>query len=112
MRYFKDSEFKMGKALVFHKMDAEFLELLDNLRECVNEPLIINSSYRSENYNKSIRGSKNSQHIKGIAVDLHCDNGKLRLKIVENALALGLTVGVAKTFIHIDNRLNQIVFTY
>jgi len=112
MRYFKESEFLMGSENVFDKMDKPFLQVLDNLRECVNEPLYINSSFRSEEYNKSVGGSKTSQHLKGNAVDLKCDNGALRLKIVENALGLGLSVGVAKTFIHIDNRLRQIVFAY
>ena len=112
MRYFKESEFMMGSERVFHKMNPELLELLDSLRECVDEPLYITSSYRSIEYNNSINGSSRSQHLTGNAVDLSCNNGTLRAKIVDNALALGLSVGVAKTFIHIDNRLNQIVFTY
>lgn len=112
MKYFKESEFVMGTENVFDKMNPEFLELLDDLRTLVNEPLKVNSSYRSEDYNKSIGGSKNSKHMEGIAVDLHCTDSNLRLKIVENALGLGLTCGVAKTFIHIDNRLIQIVFAY
>ena len=112
MRYFDKEEFKMGAEVVFDKMQPELLRLLDDLRELVNEPLKINSSYRDLEYNQSIGGSKNSQHLIGNAVDLHCNNGLLRMKIVENALALGLTCGVAKNFIHIDNRLNQIVFAY
>jgi uncharacterized protein YcbK (DUF882 family) len=112
MKYFKESEFVMGSENVFNKMDEEFLELLDNLRTLVGSPLSLNSSYRSEEYNKSIGGSKNSQHMKGIASDLHCTDSNLRLRIVENALGLGLTCGIAKTFIHIDNRLKQIVFAY
>lgn len=112
MRYFQELEFKMGNEIVFDKMNTDFLELLDNLRECVSEPLHINSSYRSKTYNDLIGGSKNSQHLTGNAVDLHCDNGTLRLKIIENALAIGLTVGIAKNFVHIDNRLKQIEFTY
>ena len=112
MKYFKESEFVMGKELVFDKMDIDFLKLLDDLRECVSEPLHISSSFRSEEYNKSVGGSSNSQHLIGNAVDLKCNNGVLRLKIVENALALGLTVGVAKNFVHIDNRVSQIVFAY
>ena len=112
MRWFKENEFRMGNENVFDKMNYEFLDVLDDLRECVNEPLYITSSYRSESYNRSIGGSKKSQHLTGNAVDLSCDNGALRCKIVENALALGLSVGVAKTFVHVDNRLRQIVFTY
>jgi uncharacterized protein YcbK (DUF882 family) len=112
MIYFEEEEFKMGNEIVFDKMQEDFLCLLDDLRVYVKEPLHITSSYRSESYNKSVGGSKTSQHLTGNAVDLHCNNGKLRRKIVQNALELGLSVGVAKNFIHIDNRLRQIVFTY
>ena len=112
MKYFRNTEFMMGNENVFDKMDKNLLTQLDELRGLVNEPLKINSSYRSLDYNRSINGSSKSQHLLGKAVDLHCDNGTLRGKIVHHALNLGLTVGVAKTFIHIDNRDNQIVFTY
>ena len=112
MRYFKESEFVMGEENVFHKMDADLLHRLDTLRELVSEPLSITSSFRSEDYNKGVGGSKTSQHLKGKAVDLSCNNSTLRAKIVKHALELDLTCGVAKTFVHIDNRDNQIVFTY
>jgi uncharacterized protein YcbK (DUF882 family) len=102
----------MGDKNVFDKMDSDLLHRLDLLRGLVSEPLNINSSYRSKEYNKSVGGSKNSQHLKGKAVDLHCNNSTLRAKIVRYALELDLTCGVAKTFVHIDNRDNQIVFTY
>jgi len=112
MKYFKENEFVMGTENVFDKMDSDLLKKLDSLRELVNNPLYITSSYRSESYNASVGGSQRSQHLKGNAVDLSCNNGDLRANIVKNALSLGLSVGVAKTFIHIDNRPNQIVFSY
>jgi uncharacterized protein YcbK (DUF882 family) len=112
MRYFRETEFIMGDKNVFNKMDADLLDRLDVLRELVSEPLHITSSYRSEEYNNSVGGSSRSMHLKGRAVDLSCNNGTLRAKIVKHALELDLSVGVAKTFIHIDNRDSQIVFTY
>ena len=112
MKHFRNTEFTMGGENVFDKMNKHLLEQLDELREFVNEPLKINSSYRSLDYNRSIGGSTKSQHLTGNAVDLHCDNGTLRGKIVHHALNLGLSVGIAKSFIHVDNRDNQIVFTY
>lgn len=102
----------MGGEVVFDKMQPDFLCLLDDLRELVNEPLHINSSFRSKRWNKSVGGSSKSQHLTGNAVDLHCDNSVLRAKIIKFALILGLTCGVSTNFIHIDNREGQIVFTY
>jgi len=112
MKHFKESEFMMDKENVFNEMNTEFLCLLDDLRELVGEPLTVNSSYRSVAKNESVGGASNSQHLYGNAVDLSCNNGALRLKIVECAIELGLSVGVNKYFIHVDNRLRQIVFAY
>ncbi len=112
MKYFKESEFMMGTENVFDKMDKDLLKLLDKLRGNVGRPLSINSSYRDKAYNKKEGGSSKSQHLTGNAVDLKCSNGTLRAKIVKEALNLGLTCGVAKTFVHIDNRRRQIVYSY
>jgi len=112
MIHFKENEFKMGNELVFDMMNSNLLESLDELRERVEEPLIVTSSYRSIEYNKIVGGAENSLHLSGNAVDLSCNNGILRSKIIFNALSLGLTVGVASGFIHVDNRNLQILFTY
>ena len=112
MIFFKESEFKMGGERVFDKMDKDFLVKLDELRGYVGQPLIITSSYRSLEYNKAIGGAKRSMHMKGKAVDVVCLEGKFRRDIVHNALKLGLTCGIASNFIHLDDRYNQIIFTY
>ena len=36
------------------------------------EPLIINSGFRSEAVNKAVGGAKDSNHLSGCAVDIHC----------------------------------------
>lgn len=110
LKYFSPEEFKMGKEIVFDKMDTIFLRQLDNLRELVGEPLIINSSYRSRLYNKAVGGSENSLHLKGKAVDIRCNNGTLRAKIIKNALNLGLSCGVYNSWVHVDGRRLQIVY--
>ena len=112
LNYFSKSEFKMGKVNVSDKMDMVFLLLLDELRGKVGQSLKINSSFRDKAYNDSIKGALKSKHLKGIAVDLACNNSTLRAAIVYHALDLGLTVGVGSTFVHVDNRNKQIMFTY
>lgn len=102
----------MGHTNVFDKMDTSFLIALDDLRENAGVPLQINSSYRSRIWNKSVGGASRSFHLKGKAVDVSCTDSKIRFKIIKEAIALGLTVGVAKLFLHLDNRRNQIIFTY
>jgi len=112
LQYFTKKEFVMGKINVFNKMNPTFLLQLDELRGLVDEPLTVKSSYRDKKYNKKVGGSVESKHMESIAVDLHCDNGTLRGKIVHHALNLGMSVGVSGNFIHVDSRDKQILFTY
>lgn len=110
LKYFKPGEFRMGKEEVYDKMDKEFLLTLDKLRELVNKPLSISSSYRSKLYNAALNGAKASMHLKGRAVDIPCTSSSLRAKIIRNALNLGLSCGVYKNWVHVDNRAYQIVY--
>lgn len=114
MRFFTAQEFKMGHVCVFDKMDTDFLLKLDMLRELLGEPMVITSSYRSESYNKGVGGSTKSMHLTGKAVDISISNynAQTRTNLVQLALSLGLTVGVARTFIHLDDREVQTVFGY
>jgi len=112
MRNFKESEFIMGDKPVFKYMNEAFLYKLDLLRDKVGKPLTINSSFRDIEYNKHVGGSKHSMNLTGQAVDLRCSNSFLRVSIVKEALLLGLSVGVSKSFVHVDNRDNQLMFTY
>lgn len=110
--HFKESEFIMGGEYVGNKMNQGFLLELDTLRSTVDMPFQITSSFRSFEYNKSVGGSKGSFHLQGRAVDISCLDGVKRARITKAALNQGLSVGVAKTFVHIDNRSNQIIYSY
>ena len=112
MNYFTKDEFVMGDINVFHFMDSSFLKKLDSLRRMCGFSLTVNSSYRDKAYNASVGGASKSKHMLGIACDLHCVDSKKRAVLVKAALELGLTVGVGRTFVHVDNRANQIMFTY
>jgi hypothetical protein len=48
----------------------ELAKNLQTIRNLLNEPIHINSGYRSKEYNKKIGGAKNSQHIIGYAADI------------------------------------------
>ena len=48
------------------------LNLLQPLRDKVKRPLVLNSGYRSPALNRSVGGTKESQHLKGEAADIHC----------------------------------------
>jgi uncharacterized protein YcbK (DUF882 family) len=110
MKYFDESEFKMGETVVFDKMDPTFLSKLDELRGLCGFPFILNSTYRSPEYNASVGGAPNSKHMEGIAADIQCVGSVARARLVKHALNLGLTVGVYKNFVHVDNRSRQLMF--
>jgi hypothetical protein len=82
---------------------------------CGSKPIFIVSAYRTPSWNRRIGGVKNSQHIKGRALDLRhsvLNNDDFHRLIRTSARALGVVgLGKYKTFVHIDirpsNRLAQ-----
>lgn len=44
--------------------------ILQPVRDVIGCPIIINSGYRNPNYNESVGGVKNSQHLTGCAADI------------------------------------------
>lgn len=93
-----------------NKMDAEFMDKLQELRKVIGHPLYLSSAYRdpthSVEYDKANAGS--GPHPSGKAVDINCF-GKQALIVVREALALGFTgVGLKQSgsaphrFVHLD----------
>lgn len=91
-------------------IDEIFVQKLQMIRDWVDTPLKINSALRCKIHNKYVGGSKNSNHLTGIAADIHCISPRLRMLIISEAISLGLTIGVYKRFLHLDMRKNQICF--
>lgn len=107
-KYFKSREFQCKHCgeLV---LDTELLNKLDELRERLGEPLILNCAYRCQEHNDSIRESaKNSQHVKGKAADVRT-NPLRKDDIIELSKSLGFSgIGVNyETFVHVDTRDGQ-----
>lgn len=60
-------------------------KVLDPARELLGKPITVTSGYRSPLVNRKVNGSKTSQHIKGEAADIKCeDNNKLFNIIKDN----------------------------
>lgn len=114
--YFKESEFKCkcGKCVLPKgQPNDELIDLLCEIREHFNAPLIINSGYRCASHNAKIGGAAKSRHIIGDAVDFtikgvktievyrYCEN-------LPNADKLGLAIKHSKDafkgFVHLDTR--------
>lgn len=97
-----------------NEMDPKFLERLDELRRRCGFPFIITSGYRDPSHPVEARKTAPGQHSKGVAADIAVKNGYQRRIIVEEALKMGFDgVGVAKTFVHVDDRETlPVMWTY
>lgn len=104
LKWFKNTDFD-SKDLPnsWVNMDFEFMKLIDELRNRVGFPIVINSAFRTKSHNLKVEGKSNSSHTRGLAVDLRISSSQHRFLIVKCALELGITrIGVYKTFIHLD----------
>ena len=85
------------------------LKVVDLLRDKIDEPIHIWSSYRSEIYNKKVGGAKYSQHKVFRALDIACYKVEARelFSFLMHWRMQGVFVGgLGKypTFVHIDTR--------
>ena len=85
-------------------MDERLLEILDRIREAINEPLYVTSGYRCRSHNEDVGGVADSQHIHGRAADVYADGASV-LKIASLAEDAGADgIGMYDDFVHIDTR--------
>ena len=76
-------------------------DVLNHLRELVNEPIIVTSWYRDVEHNKRVGGVRNSHHLTGGAADITCSNLDLLFK---NCLTMPHITQIIRydTFLHIS----------
>lgn len=83
---------------------------LQILRDYLGEPIHVNSGYRTPQYNKSVGGAKNSQHLLAKAADITVKSKtpKQIKSIVERLIKSGKLkiggIGLYKGFLHVDTR--------
>ena len=117
MKYFNYSEFDspdvQGSGQL---MDKNLLLMLDEARDKFDKPIHINSGFRTPAHNEAVGGTENSSHLKGLAVDISCNNSSDRFDLINCLLDVGFSrIGVAKTFIHADidqDKTKGVIWTY
>lgn len=117
LNYFKDEEFKRATpACSLSDMNEDFMRHLDACRDFAELPFVINSAYRSVEYEKSKGRSGTSQHCKGLAVDIRCRTNAERYRIVASLFVFGFRrIGIGTNFIHVDDGYpdsEPIIWTY
>jgi len=121
--HFNIGEFKCsanGEVLINAEVIAH-IQRLEKFRVWYNRVMIVNSGYRTPEYNAAIGGAKESQHMLGLAADIALPMGEfsayskarkeeylqnVRKKWTElcNNDGLGGGVGFYNTFFHLDSR--------
>ena len=81
------------------------LKKLTALRQKIDRPLIINSGFRCEAYNKKVGGVPKSYHLFGYAADVTVNSMKISdLLLYAEQIQFG-GIGVYNNFLHLDVRV-------
>ena len=109
MKWFREEEFLClcGCGM---SVNQDLKNMLDLAREHSGVPFKINSAARCEAHNKSVGGSPTSSHLKGLAVDIHCDNPLTLAKIIYGLTQVGFKrfgISDKDNFIHADIDYNK-----
>lgn len=84
----------------------ELLDILEDLREEFDNPVVINSGYRCPTHNNNVGGVKNSRHLAGDAADVvvkGVDPHDVYVFLNERVGSAG-GVGKYNSFTHVDTR--------
>ena len=113
LKYFELEEFNCSHCGENH-MDFGFLERLDTLRDKCGFAFVITSGYRCPEHPSEAAKERPGTHTQGIAADIKVDSGVQRHRIVDEALKMGFRgVGVANSFVHVDDRRTYpVMWTY
>ena len=104
--HFKVNEFACtdGSDAVF--VSPELVKVLQKIRVKFGKPVHINSGYRTATKNKAVGGAQYSQHLYGMAADIHIDGvtPKEIAAYAETLLKNTGGIGIYDSFVHVDVR--------
>ena len=100
----KEFACKDGSDTIF--IAPELVTILQAIRSHFNKPVVINSAYRTPDYNKKVGGATQSQHCYGTAADIAISGvaPKDVAAFAENLLSGRGGIGIYAGFTHIDTR--------
>lgn len=108
-KYFSEREFqKCVPACSLQNMQQHTMDRLDRARTLAGIPFVLNSAYRSRQYELTKGRTGTGAHTYGCAVDIRCNSDANRYKIVEALLLAGFTrIGIGKTYVHADDDITK-----
>ena len=107
---FRVSEFSCHCGCGYNVISQRVIDMAQTIREALGVPVRINSGCRCEKNNAKAGGVKGSFHVKGLAADLSCSLGAVKMfetvkKLKEEGKRPDLEYCIlykGKNFIHID----------
>lgn len=109
---FKVREFACNDGSDVILIHPDLPSVLQNIRNQFGKPIIINSGYRTPEYNKKVGGATRSQHCYGTAADIVVDGVSPASVAAAAEKALKEMdypggIGLYKSFVHVDVRSNR-----
>ena len=107
-RNFKVSEFACKCGCGYNVIDQRVIDMAQIIREALGVPVKVNSGCRCDKHNANVGGVKGSKHTKGLAADLSCELGAVKMfdtvkKLHSEGKLPNLDYCIRyKSFIHID----------
>jgi len=116
-KYFKEEEFRnCTPGCSLQDMKKRTMSKLDTAREIAGIPFLLNSAFRSDQWDISRGRSGTSAHTLGQAVDIRCINQSDRFVMICALLQAGFKrIGIGDTFIHVDDsevHTSEIIWLY
>ena len=116
-KYFKEKEFAACvPSCSLQDMQQHTMDKLDAARGLAGIPFVLNSAYRSPEWEKSKGRTGTGAHTAGCAVDIRCNASANRFKIVQACLLAGFTrIGIGKNYVHVDDdpaKPEQVIWHY
>lgn len=95
-------------------MDPIFIITLNRVRKAYGKTMLVTSGFRCKKYNALVKGSPDSQHMVGKAVDILVSNKNEQYHLIRWAMTYNLGgIGVGSDFIHLDGRPSApLIWTY
>jgi len=87
------------------EMQDSFMKKLVNIREIVDMPFMVTSGFRCPAYNNEVSSTGfRGPHTTGRAIDIAVTGSRMRYLIIKTAMKIGINrIGIAKTFVHLDD---------
>ena len=91
--------------------------ILDPVRELLGRPITVNSGFRCPLVNSAVKGVKTSQHLKGEAADLSCEDNKKLFELIRDHFVFDQLINeynfkwVHVSFSQLHNRKQILIIT-